>query len=35
MYIVDAPVIREFNNTEYYYTFNEQVFIKITGLNLD
>jgi hypothetical protein len=35
MYIVDAPLIRELNNTEYYYTFNEQVYIEITGLNLD
>ena len=35
LWVVAPPVIQVLNNTEYYYTFEEQVFIKITGLNLD
>jgi len=32
---VAPPVIESLNNTEYYYTFEEMVFINITGKNLD
>jgi hypothetical protein len=35
MYIIDEPIITELNNTAYYYTYNDWVYIKITGLNLD
>lgn len=35
IYVVPEPRIVSLNNTEYYFTFNERVFIELTGANLD
>lgn len=35
MYIIEEPIITALNNTAYYYTFNDWVYIKITAQNLD
>ena len=33
--LIAAPVISELNNTAYFYTFTEQVYIEVKGSNLD
>ena len=33
--LIEAPVILGLNTTEYYYTFNEQVYVELRGLHLD
>lgn len=35
VFMIDPPSILSLNNTEYYYTFNERVFIELQGVNLD
>lgn len=31
MYVIDAPILVDLNNTQYFYTLNETVNIKVTG----
>ena len=35
IYVISEPVILSLNLTQYYYTFNEQVYVLLTGSNLD
>jgi hypothetical protein len=35
LYIVDEPIVTALNNTLYYYTYTEQVYIRLEGTNLD
>jgi len=35
IYLIEEPSIVALNNTEYYYTYNEQVYIEVTGTGLD
>jgi hypothetical protein len=35
VYLINEPTIVSLNNTEYYYTYNERVFIELKGNNLD
>ena len=32
--LIEAPIIVSLNNTEYYYTHHEQVYIELVGVNL-
>lgn len=33
--LISEPEIVSMNNTDYFYTFNERVFIELTGNNFD
>ena len=35
VYLINEPLILALNNTEYFYTYNERVFITLDGVNLD
>jgi hypothetical protein len=35
IFVIEEPTIVKLNSTEYYYTFNEQVYIELEGTNLD